>query len=227
MNTPDTPFDEYMKSIIGQVSKTGQSINRIHLACPFPYIHSLVPYQSEICRIGSQDIHHEKNGAFSSSVSSVMIADCGASFTLIGHSETRHGLTINHIKQKITNALSSDLDVYYCFGEDSQISDVTNRMNCIMEQLNVLDSFMDDNGDKIKLCYEPVWSIGTGIIPSGNDVQHVVDAIRLEPKFHQSQLFYGGSVTTETMPEFRDVNGLCGLLVGGASLKLSKLIQML
>ena len=177
MNIPDTRFDDYMTTIVRCISKPDSSLKRVHISCPSPYLKTLACYSSDKLRIGSQDVHFESAGAYSGGVSAQILADCGASFTLVGHSETRDGLSQEQVKQKIKNALLSNLDVYFCFGE--QIQDVKNRMVLINEQLDPLREFVEKHTSKIKLCYEPVWSIGTGIIPSVNDVQSVIEEYKI------------------------------------------------
>ena len=173
---------------------------------------------------GSQDCHHEESGAYTGCVSSKMIKDAGAKYSIIGHSERRQyqNESISEISNKIISALKENLKVIFCIGElDSEINI---RTKILRKQLNSLPAKIDTN--KIVLAYEPVWAIGTGKTPSLNDINNIHQNIRriISNKFNPKigngiSILYGGSVNPKNASDILNLDNVDGALVGGASIK--------
>ena len=180
---------------------------------------------------GSQDCHHEESGAYTGCVSSKMIKDIGANYSIIGHSERRTlnnennaeiNESISEISNKIISALKENLKVIFCIGElDSEIKI---RTKILRKQINSLPAKIDTN--KIILAYEPVWAIGTGKTPSLSDINNIHQNIRkiISKKFNPKigngiSILYGGSVNPKNASDILNLDNVDGALVGGASLK--------
>ena len=219
------------KSTIKVVNSINKSLHRkrnnskIIICPPFTVLdfYSRSLKRSKIS-FGSQDCHHEERGAYTGCVSSKMIKDIGAKYSIIGHSERRQyqNESISEISNKIISALKESLKVIFCIGElDSEINI---RTKILRKQINSLPAKIDTN--KIIIAYEPVWAIGTGKTPSLNDINSIHQNIRkiiskkFNPKIGNSiSILYGGSVNPINASDILNLDNVDGALVGGASLK--------
>ena len=172
-------------------------------------------------KIGAQDCHsHSKYGPFTGAVSSKMIKDLGCEFVIIGHSETR---TINNNKKinlKIQSALSEKLNVIFCIGE-KLVEKKNNKTKSVLKK-QLLEGLQNINNlNNIIIAYEPVWSIGSGIIPTQNDltknVKFIKDTLKISKNNTKSKILYGGSVNPKNIKNLMRINNIDGFLIGGAS----------
>lgn len=176
--------------------------------------------------IGSQDCHAEINGAHTGDTSAAMLADAGARYVITGHSERRadHHEQNADIRAKSTAALQAGLKVIVCMGESLTQREAGQTLDIIADQLSgsVPDGI---SGETLVVAYEPIWAIGTGLVPSLAQIGEVHDFIRAQlqkrfgPETGQSiRLLYGGSVKPGNAAEIFAVANVDGALVGGASL---------
>ena len=122
-------------------------------------------------KIGAQDCHTQINyGPFTGAISSKMIRDLGGKFVIIGHSETRVENDNKKINLKIKSALNEKLNVILCIGE-KLIDKRKNKTKYVLKKQLIEGLKNLKNLNKVIIAYEPVWSIGTGIIPSENDLK--------------------------------------------------------
>ena len=159
-----------------------------------------------------------------------MIKNLGAKFVIIGHSENRkyedNDLIIN---KKIKSALKNNLSVIFCIGENilQKRKKLTN--NVLKSQILKGLKGIKSNG-KIIIAYEPVWSIGTGIVPTNFELSKNIDFIKLtikkNLKLKKTKILYGGSVNPNNINNLNSVNSLDGYLIGGASQNPKKLIDI-
>ncbi len=176
--------------------------------------------------IGGQDCHFNQSGAHTGDVSAEMIADTGATAVIVGHSERRtdHGETNSIVKAKAEAALTSGLLTIVCIGETEAQRKSGETLAVLKDQL---DGSMPDNAtaESVVVAYEPVWAIGTGLVPSEADVEEAHGFIRqtLVDRFGGEgatmRLLYGGSVKPSNAETLMGVSNVDGALVGGASLK--------
>ena len=182
--------------------------------------------------IGAQNCHdHANYGPFTGSISTKLIRNSGAKFVILGHSENRtEGETDHIINKKITSALNNNLKVIFCVGESLRekrkkiTSNVLRRQ--ISKGLNKIKSFKN-----IIIAYEPVWSIGTGIVPKQYEIEKNIQTIkktisRLKKKSN-TKILYGGSVNPNNASEISKIRELDGFLIGGASLNPKKFIDII
>jgi triosephosphate isomerase len=180
----------------------------------------------ELIGVGGQDCHAKDSGAFTGDVSAAMLKDAGADFTLVGHSERRtlHGETDAIVKAKAEAALSAGLAVILCVGETEAERDAGSAEGVVGTQLEGSVPQTDGAVDKLTVAYEPVWAIGTGRVPSVDDVAAMHKAIRakLVALYGAAgagvRILYGGSVKADNAAQLLSIRDVGGALVGGASL---------
>lgn len=176
-------------------------------------------------QIGGQDCHFNTNGAHTGDISAQMIADLGATSVLVGHSERRtdHGESDAIVLAKANAALSTGLMTVVCIGETQTERKSGDTLKVLNTQL--AGSLPDAFSNQIVIAYEPIWAIGTGLIPEASDVEEAHGFIRSEmvkrygDNGKKIRLLYGGSVKPANAKELMSIENVDGALVGGASLK--------
>ena len=197
----------------------------VALAPPFTLIQSMRDDVPGI-GVGGQDCHVAVSGAFTGDVSGPMLADAGADFTIVGHSERRalHGESDAVVQAKAVAALVAGLTVILCVGETEAERDSGRAEAVVAAQLDGSLPRADDAAAKLAVAYEPVWAIGTGRVPSLGDVAAMHRAIRARLKAIYGEaggdvrILYGGSVNAKNARELLSAEEVGGALVGGASL---------
>ncbi len=188
--------------------------------------------------VGGQDCHAALSGAHTGDLSAEMLLDAGASAVILGHSERRedHAEQNEDIRAKARTAMDAGLKTIICVGESLEQREAANTLDIIGGQMS--DSIPDQaTGENLIVAYEPIWAIGTGKVPTLEEIGEVHDFIRarLERRFGEGvgrsvRLLYGGSVKPGNAAEIFGVSNVDGALVGGASLKandFSGIIQAL
>lgn len=183
--------------------------------------------------LGGQDCHAERSGAFTGDISPEMLADAGAGFVIVGHSERRagHGETDAVVAAKASAAYRAGLTPIICVGESLKQRDRGETLAVIAGQL--AGSIPDAAATTpTVIAYEPIWAIGTGRTPTTAQVAEVHAAMvaTLQQRFGAAaegiRLLYGGSVKPENARELMHVPGVDGALVGGASLKAGDFLKI-
>ena len=177
---------------------------------------------------GGQDCHANSSGAHTGDTGAAMLADAGASYVIVGHSERRtdHGETDATVAAKAKAAYNAGLIAVICVGETEAQRDAGETLNVISRQLagSVPDAA---NRANTVIAYEPVWAIGTGRVPTLDQITEAHDKMRddLVTRFGDTakdmRLLYGGSVKPANADEIFAIANVDGALVGGASLKAS------
>jgi triosephosphate isomerase len=178
--------------------------------------------------VGAQNCHESDDyGAHTGHVNSKMLKNVGAKYVILGHSENRQfGETDKLINLKIKSAIKSNLKVIFCIGEtlSEKRKKITNKI--LSKQINNgLKSIKDTS--KIIIAYEPVWSIGTGLIPKSNDLMNSISYIKSKFAKKTPKVLYGGSVNNKNIDELKDINIIDGFLIGGASQNSKKFIDII
>jgi len=176
--------------------------------------------------IGGQDVHFAEKGAHTGSISARMLADAGASLTIVGHSERReaHRESDAEVKAKAEAALSCGLDVILCVGESLEVREAGTALETVLAQLAASLPGHGEDGE-LAIAYEPIWAIGTGKVPTVGEIAEMHSAIRRRlgerfgPQGARVRILYGGSVKASNAGEIFAVEDVDGALVGGASLK--------
>ena len=182
--------------------------------------------------IGSQNCYQKD--LFSSNTAAIspyMIKSVGGKYTLVGHSDNRaEGDTDYIIKQKVQYALKNNLKVVFCIGENKKEKKNNKTLSVLKKQIiNVLDKQININN--IIVAYEPIWSIGSGKIPTKNDLKETTIYIKkvLKSIFKKKPpaVLYGGSVDSGNVRMFKEINEIDGFLIGGASKSSKKFIDII
>lgn len=185
---------------------------------------------SKSIAIGAQDCHASESGAHTGCISAAMVKECGAQYVIVGHSERRadQGESDADVKAKAQAVIAQDMRAILCIGESEAQRNSGNAVAIVIEQLNL--SLPDANIDGASLCvaYEPIWAIGTGRIPSYEEVAEMHLAIReaLTVKYgtngNDIHILYGGSMNGDNASDLLNIDHVDGGLVGGASLNAEK-----
>ncbi len=179
--------------------------------------------------VGAQDCHMNRNGAHTGCLSAEMLAEAGASWTIVGHSERRQdqGETDADIAAKALAAKAAGLKVILCVGESLDVRDAGDAESVVSAQL--LASLPEGAAaDWLAIAYEPIWAIGTGRIPTMEAVEAMHRALRaalatkIGVEAEGMRILYGGSMNGDNAAELMAIADVDGGLVGGASLTAAK-----
>lgn len=202
---------------------------QVALAPPFTLIQAMAD-QAEALGTGGQDCHVEAKGAHTGDISAAMLADSGAGFVIVGHSERRrdHGESDALVRAKAEAGLGAGLEVIVCVGETLDERDAGRAEAVVRGQVAASLPGTGQDGEiaagRISIAYEPVWAIGTGRVAAVDDVVAMHRAIRatlmerLGAVGEGVRILYGGSVNAENARDLLAAEGVGGALVGGASL---------
>ncbi len=177
--------------------------------------------------IGGQNCHESENyGAYTGFVNSSMLKNIGANYVIIGHSENRqNGENDKLINLKIKNALKAKLKVIFCIGETLVQKRKKKTKSILSNQIKKGLNGINYKSN-IFIAYEPVWAIGTGIIPKTQDLLRTVDFIKSKFKKKLPRVLYGGSVNPQNINYLKEINNIDGFLIGGASQNSKKFIDI-
>ena len=206
---------------VNRVFNKLESEDTVILCPPFVYMSSL-KLKNENVFLGSQDVSGEFTRPSTGQISAKMLKEFGAKYSIVGHSERREiGETDFMIARKVHMAQEYDLIPIICVGERVQ-----------GESLDVLKRQVDLALGKavcreLMFAYEPVWAIGTGEIPTVEQINNAVQVIKDTAKEHgfDVKVLYGGSVNLSNHDEIKKSNA-DGFLMGGVSLKLDEFLKI-
>lgn len=174
---------------------------------------------------GGQHCHSAQSGAYTGDISAQMLQDAGARYVILGHSERRmaHGETDQEVAQCVAAAQKVGLTPIVCLGESLEDRAAGTTLSVIGAQLaGSLPEGVD--ASNLVIAYEPIWAIGTGKIPSHQEIEDVHGFLRSElrtrfgPLAEEISLLYGGSVKPENAAEIFAISNVDGGLIGGASM---------
>ena len=211
----------------------GNSPNIDILLCPPAH---LLKAMNDACMgldiaIGAQNCHDKTSGAFTGEISAKMVKDCGADYVILGHSERRamFGDNDDWVARKTIAAQAVGLIPIICVGETEEVRQAGQAEEIVGQQIAAsLEG--EINGGKLVVAYEPVWAIGTGLVPSLEDIATMHDHIRgcLVARFGEQiaiaiKILYGGSVKPENAKDILALQDVNGALIGGAGLEMQSL----
>jgi triosephosphate isomerase len=209
----------------------------IVVAPPFTALHSAVEaaHGSNV-GIAGQNLHWEREGAFTGEVSANMLKEAGAEYVIIGHSERRRlfGEIDQTVNRKLASALAAQLTPIVCIGETLEERDASQTLDVLDRQIKQgLDGVTGDSIAGLVIAYEPVWAIGTGrnATPAQAGEAHAHIRARLRQWFggaaaEQCHILYGGSVKPDNIRELAALEDVDGALVGGASLDVRSFFEI-
>jgi triosephosphate isomerase len=197
--------------------------------CPPYTLISSFSKKFENCQIGigGQNCHESEGyGPYTGSINSQMLKNIGAHFVIIGHSENRKKSENDKlINLKIKSALEAKLKVIFCIGETMSQKREKKTQSILSKQIKVgLDGIKDNSN--IFIAYEPIWAIGTGMVPKSKDLLKTVEFIKSKFKKKSTKVLYGGSVNPQNIKNLKEINNIDGFLIGGASQNVNKFIDI-
>ena len=176
--------------------------------------------------VGAQNCHESMSDApLTGSVNPSMLKSVGAKYVIIGHSENRQsGETDKLINLKVKAAIKAGLKVIFCIGEtlSQKRKKITKKILSKQIKLGLNNVQRSKN---IIIAYEPVWSIGTGVIPKSSELLKTIDFIK--DKARNNKVLYGGSVNSKNIRELKLIRSIDGFLIGGASQEAKKFIDII
>lgn len=184
--------------------------------------------------IGGEDCHAKPSGAHTGDISAEMLADAGAAYVIVGHSERRadHNEGDADVLGKAEAAIQAGLIPIICVGETEGERKAGSALSVV--EMQMAGSIPDvANQAKVVVAYEPVWAIGTGLTPTLDDIAQMHGAIRaqLVKRFGDTgagiAILYGGSMKPANAKEILNISEVNGGLVGGASLKADDFITII
>ncbi|MBO8407039.1 MAG: triose-phosphate isomerase [Proteobacteria bacterium] len=230
-----------MKIIAGNWKMNGSRENLVNMVAALQNIETentvvlCVPYTmlgvtSDNIALGAQDVSTHDHGAYTGEVSAQMVADTGAKYTIVGHSERRqyHGETNDIVRQKAASALAAGLTPIICVGETMDEKQAGKTMEII--ESGVRESIPNDVNGKIIVAYEPRWAIGAGLTPTDEEIAaaHKLIADTLSDiGLDGTPVLYGASVKGSNAAQIMSIPNVDGVLVGGASLKPDDFIPII
>ena len=186
--------------------------------------------------VGAENLYFEKSGAFTGEVSADMLVDLDVKYVIIGHSERRQyfGETDATVNKKVHAALNAGLNPIICVGESLDQREMGVTMELIALQVkSALAGVAPEQVRRCVIAYEPIWAIGTGKTATGEQAEEVCAFIRATIRAmygariaRSVTIQYGGSMNPENAAELLSHENIDGGLIGGASLKPEKLIEI-
>jgi len=222
-----------VKNVINLSKKTKFKKIKIIYCPPYTLLRPLIKkLRKSKIQVGAQNCHTDNEfGAYTGSVNAKMIKSVGSKFVIIGHSENRlEGDSNKKINLKIKSSLKENLKVIFCIGEN--LKEKRNKKTNKILNSQIINGLKNvKNLNNIIVAYEPIWAIGTGIIPKSNDLDKQVKTIKkiLNKRFKSKnpKVLYGGSVNSKNISDLRQISSIDGFLIGGASQKSKNFIDII
>lgn len=174
--------------------------------------------------LGAQNVSAYEKGAYTGEVSAEQLKSYGVSYCIVGHSERRQYQkeTNEEIGIKITRLFQNGIIPILCIGESKEEREEARVKEVLQEELEMATrNLTEEERNNLIIAYEPIWSIGTGIIPTNDEIHEVFDFIK--GLFPNTKVLYGGSANEQNIEELKQVKTIDGYLLGGLSLHPDKL----
>ena len=199
---------------------------------PFTLIQNFInKFKKTKISVGGQNCHQvEDYGSFTGSISPKMLKDLGCKYVIIGHSENRStGETDEEINKKIRSAINKNLKIIFCIGET--LKEKRNKITYLVLKKQINKGLKGIKRYKnIIIAYEPVWAIGSGIIPKDKELEFNIKKIRnliAQQTKLNLPILYGGSVNIKNISNLKNITGIKGFLVGSASQSSKNFIDII
>jgi triosephosphate isomerase len=186
--------------------------------------------------LGAQNMHWEREGAFTGEISPAMLRDAGCTYVILGHSERRHIFdeTDERLSRKSRAAFDHGLTPMVCVGETLAERESTRTLEVVERQLEAaLRPLKPAEVARMVVSYEPVWAIGTGRVATPDQAEEVQEFLRKRIAISHGddasqavRILYGGSVNPDNTPATMSQDDVDGVLVGGASLKADTFLKI-
>lgn len=226
------------EELAAAVAERSREIDGVLLVVAPPFTHLTKvadKLKGSAVQLSAQNCASEKSGAYTGEVAVAMIADAGAKYCILGHSERReyYGETDETLNKKLALCLAEKLTPIFCVGEKLGERESGTHFEVVKAQLrNTVFNLSDADFEKTIIAYEPVWAIGTGKTASPEQAQEMHAFIRktLSEKFgdkaRETAILYGGSCNPGNAKALFSNGDVDGGLIGGASLKVDDFIAI-
>ena len=203
-------------SILNFINNLQETSHELTLFLPSPYLSFA---NNGKIKIGAQNVSCFKSGAFTGEVGAGMLKEVGVKFCLVGHSERRKYFNENNaqLKSKIKLLNLSGIIPVLCVGEEFSERKAGIFFEKLKSQMEIFET-------GVIIAYEPVWAIGTGLVPSNEEISEIADFFL---KNYNISVLYGGSVSEDNIKNITSIKGIDGVLVGNASLDFNKVNKMI
>lgn len=169
----------------------------------------------------SQDVSFMDMGAYTGDISSLQLKSIGVKYSIVGHSERRKYYSDDkYVNSKLKELINNDIIPILCIGETKEEKENGITLEVLKKEID--EAFCGNTTDKIIIAYEPIWSIGTGVIPTNEEIYDTIKSIKdyVKDKYNtNNKVLYGGSVSNKNINELEKINIIDGYLVGGCSIK--------
>lgn len=225
------------KKIISAINKNAYK-HEIIIFPPSIFLHPLKDLAGKNkIKIGAQNVSAYDNGAYTGEISAAMLKDTKIDYCLVGHSERRHIINEDEsvLSNKVSRLLENNIKIIYCIGETLDEYKRKKTKSILKRQLKNLfkndTKYLKQYPTKIVIAYEPVWAIGSGLVPTQSELDNIFSFIKksisgIDKCYTSIKLLYGGSVSSDNASSLMKTKYIDGLLVGGASLISKKFIEI-
>lgn len=175
-------------------------------------------------KLGAENVSSRKDGAYTGEVSASQLKSYDVEYTIVGHSERREYQkeTFEDINEKVKRLFEENITPILCIGESKEQRENTDFKAFLEEEITTaLAGLTEEQKSKVIIAYEPIWSIGTGIIPTEEQIIDVFDFIK--EKLPTTKVLYGGSANVNNIEMLNTIKQIDGYLLGGLSLKPEEL----
>lgn len=190
-------------------------------------------FKNTTVAIGAQNCSEYQSGPHTGEVSAQSLSEVGTTYCFVGHSERRmyFGETTNIIIKKINLLHANNITPIICIGEAQEHFENQATFTVLSEQIKPIIDHAQHNNKSLMIAYEPVWSIGTGIVPENSYLEEVFAWLTKLLHSHAPQstikLLYGGSVTAKNIHQLKKIKYIDGFLIGGASTDFQELKRII
>ena len=215
------------EDILSYLEKTKQIHSKNVVFCPsslyLPY------FLNQNLEVGVQNVFYEEKGAYTGEISPSQVKSMGANYVILGHSERRLYFheTEEILNKKIQKSLENNLKVIYCIGENKKEKEEGKTKEILKRELEILKNY--PNEKNIIIAYEPIWAIGTGLVPNNKIIYEMANFIKeyLKETLKEIKVLYGRSVDDKNIKELNKIENIDGFLVGGASTKIDVFLKLI
>ena len=222
MNMNDLDITNYLDVINAEVSTDSVIICPTAIYIPY-FLHN--DYA-----VGIQNVYKENKGAFTGEISPRQAASMGVRYAIVGHSERRQVFseTDSLINEKLKAVLNNNMTPILCVGETKKEHEY--HLTEIKLKKELKSDLKDIDVTKIIIAYEPIWAIGSGVIPTNEEIDTTINFIKKEVAeltSHKVRVLYGGSVNDKNIHQLNTIDSIDGYLVGGASTDSKKFMNII
>ncbi len=183
-------------------------------------------------KVSSQDVSFSKNGAYTGDASASQLKSIGVNYSIVGHSERRKYYGDDqYVNKKIKMLLEEKVFPILCIGETKEEKEKNETFDVLKKEIDFAFKEVDIKLlENVIIAYEPIWSIGTGIIPTNLDIEKTIGEIKDYVKkqyFIDIKVLYGGSVNNECIDTLERIENIDGYLVGGCSIKKEEFLKLI